>query len=300
MVRTIQYIGLGAYSYDGLLSIYAILSSGALPKRVTIISVIRPADPPQGTHLFLFWDWGHFKLTIVPDGFTSGYVGTGPKAFSLAICMIRSKKIAIDEVEVPDHIFNSIKKRQASANIFKEILAAREELPFPFYDYVLQYHEELLERGKIWKEFHWCEEEVDQLTEAVSNIDDYDAEIGKKLRRAIDKIRSSEDRDEWQQIGLLMRDSWILLMQKLCKEKSIDTSNIGHNDVKAMLGKLKLEDEILGLSKSAYALCLKIQHDRNITRTVAQTCIVTTITLMQTILYAVVLAGRAGLEPATP
>jgi len=287
MVRTIQYIGLDGYSFDGLLSIYAILNSGALPKRVTIVSVIRPADPPQGTHLFLFWDWGHFKLTIVPGAFTSGYAGMGPKAFSLAICMIRNKKIPIDEVEVPERVFNAIKKRQVSANILKEILAKSEELLFPFPDYVLQYHGELLERGKIWREYYWCEHKIDQLTEATSTIDDYDAELGKKLRSAIDKLQYSEDREEWQQIGLLMRDSWIVLMQKLCKEKSIDTSNIGHNDVKAMLGKLKLEDEILGLSKSAYALCLKIQHDRNITRTIAQTCTVTTITLMQTILYAV-------------
>lgn len=284
MVQKIQYIGLGGYSYDGLLSIYAILRSGALPKKVTIVSVITPADPPQGTHLFLFWDWGHFKLTIVPDGFTSGYPGEGPKAFSLAICMIRSKKIPIDEVEVPEHIFNLIKKRQASENIFKEILAKSEELPFPFYDYVLQCHEELLERGKIWKKFYWCEEEVDQLAEAVSNIDDYDAEIGKKLRSAIDKLQSSEDRDEWQQTGLLMRDCWILLTQKICMDKGVDTSDMGSNDVKGMLGKLKLDDAISGLAKSAYALGLKIQHDRNITKTIAKTCVVTTAILMQTIL----------------
>jgi hypothetical protein len=249
--------------------------------------VITPADPPQGIHLFLFWDWGHFKLTIVPDGFTSGYPGTGPKAFSLAICMIRNKKIPIDEVEVPERVFNAIKKRQASANIFKEILARSEELPFPFPDYVLQHHEELLERGKIWREYYWCEHKADQLTEATSTIDDYDVEIGKKLRSAIDKLQNSEDREEWQQLGLLMRDSWILLMQKICTNKGIDTSDIGRNDVKAMLGRLKLEDEIFGLSKSAYALCLKIQHDRNITKAIAETCLVTTATLMKTILYAV-------------
>ncbi len=99
----VQYLGDPGKNNQCLIALSAILNSGCLPKSATVVtfSVLLGKQLIEH-HLFIFWDWGGSPVTIIPSAFTSGYEGAGPEAFSLALCMISSKKIPLFEYYTQD------------------------------------------------------------------------------------------------------------------------------------------------------------------------------------------------------
>ncbi len=284
----IQYLGQSGYTQLCLLAIDAILNSGSVPERATVVTHATHKQPIQQEHLFLFWKWGHVPLIVVPSGFSSGYSGEGPRGFSLAICMIRSKKIPIDGIYVNRSEFatiDNVKLDNINHPILQKIKAKSEALPFPDSLWVDSEDEELLERGQLWRKFLWREPRTDWISEAVGDIDAWDPEVGVKLRLAIDKLKEPAITEEWQSAGILIRDAWIEFVQDLCLGDNIDLSGISPNDVKGILSKLKLNDEVLKLAKSNFDLSLKTQHDRNIDKSIAKLCVVSAALSMQALLY---------------
>ena len=281
----IQYLGQSGHTPLCLIAIDAILNTGILLDRATIVSHMYNRQARQEDHLFLFWNWGYFPLTVVPSGFSSGRSGGGPHGFSLAICMVRSKGIPLEQIDVSESEFRAIEHGQIDKKLYMKIKAESERFPFPYSRWVLDEDEELLERGRLWEKFFWREPKTDWITEAIADVDIYDPKAGRKLRLAVDKIKDTENVEEWQSTGILIRDAWIELAQKICQAMNIDTSGIGLNDVKGMLGRLELDHKILEFMKSVYDLSQKVQHDRRIDEPTAKACLIATALSMQTLIY---------------
>ena len=113
----------------------------------------------------------------------------------------------------------------------------------------------------------------------------FDPDIGKKLRLAEEKIRNGIQTEDWQNVGLLIRDSWIELSQHLCDLEKVDTSDIEKDKVSDKLRKLKLDEKIFSLAKSSFELSFKVHHDRKITKEVAIACVRFSIFIMQSIVF---------------
>jgi hypothetical protein len=286
----IQYLGESGYPPLCLLAIDAILQDGCLPEKATIVST--PPPPWEGgrrqEHLFLFWNWWHFPLIIVPNGFSSGYSGEGPKAFSLAICMIRSKKIPLEGIFVTRSQFGNINEGRLGsidAPILQKIKTRGELLPFPFPDWVSDEDEQLLERGQLWRKFYWRKPKIDCITEAIGNIDAHIPEVGRKLRLAVDKLKIDK-KEEWQSAMIHIRDAWIELAQRLCDLKTLDTSNLQTDAVVDRLKKLKIDktdERLFNLARASFNLSMK-HHARKIDIDTATACVISTIVSMQTVI----------------
>ena len=183
----VQYFGQSGYTVTCLQAIDAILSSGALPERVTIVTHIynRTSRPLQEEHLFIFWNWKFVPVVVIPSGFASGYPGEGPKGFALAICMIKDRNIPIDFTEISEKEFRLIDEERISEvddPLLMKIKAKSESLGSMYYEWVPGEMDELLQRGQLWKAFHWRETKTDMLTEAIGYVDSHDSEVGRKLR----------------------------------------------------------------------------------------------------------------------
>lgn len=296
--RRIQYLGESGITSKCLLAISSILNSGCLPESVTIIT-LGPEHHPSHVverHLFLFWNWGHFNLTVVPSGFASGYSGEGPSGFSLALCMIRSKQIPLYHMYVNESEFEAIDKGrilQLGNPLYQRIKVNAQRLPYFYYDWILPEHKELLTRGQLWRVFTWYREpKCDWITEAISDVDAYNPGVGERLRLTVDLLKKLEESKELQNIGIQLRDAWKELLQEICRRNNINTTGIKADDAKGMMTMLNLDDRIVGLAKSAFDVSNKIQHDPKIGKAVVKACLNTTAFLMQMLVNRFVVTGE--------
>jgi len=290
----VQYLGRSGYTADCLIAIDAILNSGRLPERATIVSTPPHSRRERLDHLFLFWNWWHFPLVIIPSGFASGYSGAGQRGFSLAICMIRGKGIPIDGIFISEKTFALIDRGDigdVNNPVYQQIRLDSELYTWPWPGWVLDEHEELLRREQLWRAFYWREIRSDWINEAVGDVDLYNPEVGTRLRLAINKLEKG-DVAEWQNTGIQLRDAWIEFLRQLCLEQNIDVSDIRSDDVTGMLTKLRIRDRFKKLAKSAFDLSLEIQHDRNVSKSVTRTCVITSILSLQTFLELLVIKEK--------
>ena len=80
--QQVQCLGISGRPTQCLYAVEAILDSNSLPEKATIVTYVKDRQNPKEEHLFLFWNWCSVPLTIVRNGFASGYTGVGPKSFS--------------------------------------------------------------------------------------------------------------------------------------------------------------------------------------------------------------------------
>lgn len=286
-LRRAQYLGASGYTRLCLVAIDAILNSGWLPKKAIIVSTRPHGNNPTQDHLFLFIDWAHFPITVVPSGFASGYPGEGPRGFSLAICMIREKGIPIYGIDLDDVNFERIDRGEVKYSddvLFKHILLESEEYSWPWPGWTNEGHEQMLERGLLWRECDWRQPQTDQIAKAISEIDIQFPPVGKKLRLARKKIEESRSSEELQQVGILVRDVWIEFSKALCKALQVDTADVENDKVIDRLRKLKLEDELFNSCRASFNLSLKVQHDRGIRGDEAQMCLFLSIFTIRTLI----------------
>jgi hypothetical protein len=283
----VQYFGQSGYTVTCLQAIDAILNSGTLPERATIVSTSPPTQPDQQTHAFIFWNWHFVPVVIIPGGFASGYPGEGPKGFSLAICMVREKNIPIDGIFLDESDFTMIDTQRIAeidSPLLQQIKAQSEKMTWPWPTWVSKNDEEFLATGQIWRKFYWRDQKSDFVGYQIVDLDSLDIKLGKKLRSALTLTKSAKT-EEWQSIGLLVRDAWIEFCSAIVKQESLDIAGISPNDVKTIVSKFKIGDELEKLAKTLFDLSLNIQHDRKVGYNVAQTCLISTIFTMYTILH---------------
>ena len=150
----IQYMGIPGISRPSLAAVEKIVTDNDPPARVTLVSKLEePTTLGQvGEHLFLFWEWNHVPITIVHSGFASGYPGTGPTAFSLALCMILSKVLSIDCKEVSAETFQDIENKRITTGTIEAVRYV-DNLSYGSginRDWILPSHYEHLSRGTFW------------------------------------------------------------------------------------------------------------------------------------------------------
>lgn len=288
----VQCLGMSGISLPCLLAIEAILDSKELPERATIVTYVKGRRSRKEVHLFLFHDWCHVPLTVVKSGFASGYPGEAPEAFSLAICMIRSKAIPIYEFDAGMTEFRLIGQGRIDKLLHQRIMTESELLTWPWPQWILNEHEDLLDKGKLWKGLYWRGEKSDWLTKAIGGIAEYDPIAGKKLRLAVDQLEGFDETEQLQQIGILVRDAWIEFTQKIWAGLTdIDKSGIGPNDVKGMLTQSNLDNEPARIASLAFDMAIKVQHDRNVTFDFTRGCVVITALAMDMLIES---AKRKG------
>lgn len=285
----VQYFGQSGYTALCLQAMNAILGSGAFPERATIVTHVynRESRPLQENHLFIFWNWQYTPIVIIPSGFSSGYSGTGPEGFALAICMIKDKKIPIDFTEVNEKEFSLIDNErilEVDDPLLLKIKATGEPLGSMYYEWVSEEIDALLKRGQLWRHPYLQGFKADHISKAISNVDLVNPTVGIKLRLARDKAENGLQAEEWQYAGLLIRDAWIELSKDLCDLENIDTSSIEKDKVIEKFKKLKLHEDIISLAKASLDLSQKVQHDRKITQEVAISCVMSSIFAMQCII----------------
>jgi len=298
-LRRVQYLGASGYTRLCLIAIDAILNSGWLPKKAIIVSTRPYGNNRTQNHLFLFVDWAYFPITVVPSGFASGYPGEGPRGFSLAICMIREKGIPICGIDLNDVNFERIDRGEVKYSddaLFKHILLKSEEYSWPWPGWTNEVHEQMLERGLLWRECDWRRPKTDQITKAISEIDIEFPPVGKKLRLARNEIEESQSSAELQQVGILVRDAWIEFSKALCTSLQVDTRGVENDKVIDRLKKLKLEDKLLDSCRASLNLSLKVQHDRGIRGDEAEMCLLLSIFSMRTLIreYAAADSGSCA------
>lgn len=105
----------------------------------------------------------------------------------------------------------------------------------------------------------------------ISEIAEKHPPIAYKLSKAASQLSNAKAVDELHQIGVLLRDSWIELSQKLFKAGYIPEGQDqpSTTDAKRMLEYTldawgKIPGNLKGLVKSLYSLSNQIQHDSNV------------------------------------
>ena len=293
--KKVQYFGDSGYTQPCILAISAILNSGILPERATIVTHVydRKSDRLQEEHLFIFWNWQYMPIVVIPSGFASGYGGEGPKGFALAICMIREKEIPLDGVSVEEPVFEAIDKNKivyVDDQVFKEIKAKSETLTWLWYDWVPEDMEEILERGQLHTHRYLQNYKRDLIPVLIGYIDSFNPEVGRKLRLAFKIINNSAETEDLQSAMIFIRDSWIEFSKKLCTDLDIDLSGILDKDsVIEMLTKAKVhkyDEKLFNLAKASFNLSMK-HHKRNIDLKTAIACVISTIVSMNSFLEEV-------------
>jgi len=284
--QRIQSLGVSGYTRPCLYAIEAILDSNSLPDKATIVTYVKGRQGLQQNHLFVFWNWCSIPITVVRSGFASGYSGEAPRGFSLAICMIRSKNIPIEGIYMNKQDFEHLDDGTVNPAIYQRLKVKSEPLTWPWPLWVQEEHEQLLEEERLWDNLEWHRTNPD-IDEAINAINDYHPLVARKLRLAVRQLKESTEIEEWQQIGILIRDSWIEFAQKLFAEIRVANGpNIGADDVKAMMRVTIKEDETYRLVCAVYDLALKVQHDRSVFNATAKWCTNMTILSMAVVLIA--------------
>jgi len=95
--------------------------------------------------------------------------------------------------------------------------------------------------------------------------------VAQKLEKAATQLSDAKSVEELQQIGILLRDAWIELVQKLFKAEFVPDGEEQPQStkVKAMLEYILAQWEncprvLLGIAKSLHSLSNEIQHDSNV------------------------------------
>lgn len=132
------------------------------------------------------------------------------------------------------------------------------------------------------------ENKTEWVSEILSKVAHFHPMTGRKLGLALQKLES-DDIEEWQNACMQVRDAWIKLAQHLCNIYKIDTTDIGRDDVIPRLEKLgikKNDMKLFDLARSSFNLYTK-HHNRNVARSIAVACVVSSIVSMQTIIQEV-------------
>ena len=107
--------------------------------------------------------------------------------------------------------------------------------------------------------------------------------IARKLNLALYQLDNAKTVEQYQQIGVLLRDTWIEFSQSVYSKEFLppNTPEPSPSDAKQMLVYTvqyltKNNKELLKMAKSVFDLTNKIQHDRNIASESPRWCLIMT------------------------
>jgi len=114
----------------------------------------------------------------------------------------------------------------------------------------------------------------------IQYIGEHNTTVARQINMAIDQLVAAHSVEEFKQIGVIMRDSWIEYAQSMFRLEFLPpgVSEPSPSDAKRMmeyaLCRVTGDTEYLKkMVNTAYNLCNKLQHDTNATLEMALTCI---------------------------
>ena len=150
----VQYMGTPHDLRSCLLAIDTIVNSERPPKRASLVTWAEDRPKHLEKHLFLFWSWKEARLTVVRSAFTSGYSGEGPRALSVALCMIWDKGVPMDQLYVSEDLFNAINRQHATEEMLNG-LRVQGELVEPWTaHYVRAEDKQMVLEQTFWPMWH--------------------------------------------------------------------------------------------------------------------------------------------------
>lgn len=150
----VQYMGTPYDLTPCLLAIDTIVNSERLPERTSLVTWAKDRPKHLESHLFLFWGWKEAPLTVVRSGFTSGYSGEGPRAFSMALCMIWDKGVPMDQLYVPEDLFDAINKQHATEEMLDGLRVQGEPMEPWTGHYVREQDKQMVGERTFWPRWH--------------------------------------------------------------------------------------------------------------------------------------------------
>ena len=107
--------------------------------------------------------------------------------------------------------------------------------------------------------------------------------VARKLELANSQLSVAHSIEEFQQIGILVRDAWIEFTQSIYRADFVPNgeNKPGPSDVKRMLeytlrNVRQSHEYLLKVSKETFDLAIKVQHDRSVTKQMATQCLTVT------------------------
>ncbi len=91
---------------------------------------------------------------IIKSGFSSGYLGRGPNAFSYILQLLDTHNVQIDEYRINKAFFNRIDNSLILMSDLEMLDTTIPLRPSRWYDYIHDRDEESMKNGKLWREFH--------------------------------------------------------------------------------------------------------------------------------------------------
>jgi uncharacterized protein (TIGR02391 family) len=141
----IQYVGLPGVTHDCEQAVVRLIQCGENIERARILS-------NSNEHCLLL-TVGVGDLIAVKSGFTSGYEGTGPHAFSYVLQLFDLHGVKIEEYDVGPELLASVDDAALSISDIDDLDARRPVRPSRWSDYVLEAHWERARNGTLWRDF---------------------------------------------------------------------------------------------------------------------------------------------------
>jgi hypothetical protein len=96
---------------------------------------------------------GEDDLVAIKSGFSSGYGGAGPHAFSYVLSLLDALEVAIEEYEVDGAILERLDASGLTNADIEEIAKSRRVHPRRWDDYISTDHFEAERKGELWRGF---------------------------------------------------------------------------------------------------------------------------------------------------
>ncbi|MDE2838674.1 MAG: hypothetical protein OXL97_14400 [Chloroflexota bacterium] len=149
-----QYLGTPYDLNPCLLAIDTIVNSVRPPQRASLVTWAKDRPRHLEKHLFLFWGWREAPLTVVQSGFTSGYGGEGPRALSMALCMVFDKAIPLSQLYVNERLFNAVNRQRTTEKMLEELYVQGDPVEPWAPHYVLVDHKRTIDERTFWPKWH--------------------------------------------------------------------------------------------------------------------------------------------------
>jgi len=124
---------------------------------------------------------------------------------------------------------------------------------------------------------------------------EHNATVARQIDMAMDQLITAGSTEEFQQIGIIMRDAWIEFSQSIFRKEFLPNgvNSISSADAKRLLqyslDRVKSNTEyLIKMSKTAFDLCNKVEHDLNVTQEMALECIISSVMCMGLVLKTLI------------
>ncbi len=145
----IQYLGVSGISNKCRDAIISLFQNGVSVEKARVVTKF---DKHSNTHcIVLRLEYG--DLIAIKSGFSSGYNGSGPSAFSYVLSLFEVFKIEVDEIEVEEGIIQRIDNSCLTVEDIERVVESKPKLPNRVYDYLLKKDWDSKDNERTWTYF---------------------------------------------------------------------------------------------------------------------------------------------------